>query len=55
MNGRRENTLENTTLKNGGKTTKSKTLNQMVRPNYIVCKNERGKLGRNTRKQKVGQ
>ena len=39
----------------GGKTTKRKTQNQMDRPNYKGYRNERGKLGRNTRKQEVGE
>ena len=33
MHERRENTLENATQKNGGKTTKRNSQNQMDRPN----------------------
>ena len=53
--GRREDTKENTTHKNGEEPVKRKTQNQMDRPNWKGYRYERGKLGINTRKQEVGE
>ena len=52
---RREDMYKNATRKNGGNTTKRKTKNQIDKPNQEGYRNERGKLERNTRKQKEGE
>ena len=48
---RRKDTSENATHKNGGKITKKNIQNQMYRLNLKGYRNEREKLGRNSRKQ----
>ena len=51
MDDKREHTQGNATHKNGAITTKRKIQNQMDKPNSKGYRNEKGKLGRETRKQ----